>query len=406
MSPPVAPTRAYLALWAVFPVLVPFYLFSTTKTAPQLSGAPGSLHQMTTKVEGGVPQIADYWMTGVMLLVFGGIGIVLSTRFLPVIKAYAWFLAYAFVVNGIWSVWIRDGDWPLLRSALFYSYDFLLFVTFLILYSCFGHELLRVTLYAVAASVALQVVLSPWAIDRTTVRQSLFFNNPNQLGYYALLAATVFYLCSRHVRVGVVVQAGFYVAVALLAALSLSKAAVIAFGLLLVLVFLRRPVMLLLAGVFLCIVFVNVDDLSALADKLERRLDTASSDETLDERGYDRILNHPEYLLFGAGEGAHSRFISNHPGEMHSSWGTLLFSYGVIGTGLFLYGLYLLLRRVELRASLCLVPVFLYGSAHQGLRFTLFWLALAVLGCLATKPEPVPVDKDPSPDAVPAAAPA
>jgi hypothetical protein len=403
MAPPAAPTRAYLALWAVFPVLVPFYLMGTVKSAPQLAGEVLSPHHPHTKVESGVPQIADFWMAGTMLLVFGGIGIVLWARYVPAVKAYAWFVAYVIVVNGIWSVWIRDSDWPLMRSALFYTYDFLLLLTFLTLYSCFGNALLRVTMYAVAASVLLQAALSPWGIDRTTVRQALFFNNPNQLGYFALLAGTVFYLCSRQVRAGVLLETVVYVAVAFLAAVSLSKAAVVALGLLLVLVFLKRPILLLLAGAFILVVLANVDSLTVLAEKLERRLDTYAADDSLEQRGYDRILNHPEYLLFGAGEGAHSRFISGHPGEMHSSWGTLLFCYGIIGTALFVWGLFLLLRRVDLRASLCLVPIFLYGSAHQGLRFSLFWVVLAVLGCLAPRAEPVPTDPVPKgPDRIPA----
>lgn len=392
MTSRAAPSRAYLVLWAVFPVLVPFYLMGTPRTAPQLAGDITPPPQLTLKIESGVPQIADYWMATLMLLVFAGIGIFLWRRFVPTVFAFAAFAAYALAVNLVWTVMVREPELPFLRSSLFYLYDLLLFVVVLVLYSCFGRAFLRVTLYAIAASVFLQVLLSPFAVDRMTFRQSLHFNNPNQLGYYAVLAGTVFYLCTLKIRVNPVLQVCVYTAVGYLAVVSLSKAALLALGALFVLVMLNRMAMLLLGGLALGAALLMVKPPPPglghnLGYNLERRIETEDADESFAKRGYDRILNHPEYLLFGAGEGANYRFISEHPGEMHSSWGTVLFSYGILGAGLFAYGLWVLVRHVPLRAGLALLPVLLYGSAHQGLRFTLFWVFLGVLCALKEPPK-------------------
>lgn len=62
------------------------------------------------------------------------------------------------------------------------------------------------------------------------------------------------------------------------------------------------------------------------------RFNEKGLDDTFAGRGYDRICKYPEYLLFGAGEGAHYRFAekSLFLGEIHSSWAGVLFYYGII----------------------------------------------------------------------------
>ena len=44
-----------------------------------------------------------------------------------------------------------------------------------------------------------------------------------------------------------------------------------------------------------------------LVGKSSERLVVGGGYDTLSTRGYDRITNHPEYLLFGAGEGSYLR---------------------------------------------------------------------------------------------------
>ncbi len=376
-----APSQLFLVLWALFPVLVPFYLFGRTPVSP--AGSLGMVKHGPVKVEGGVPQPADFLMAGVMGLVFFGIGFRFHLRLLTVIKALGWFVAYTVLVNVTWSLMVDDPELSLLKSSLFYFYDFMLFCSFLVLHWQFQDRLLRVTVYAVAASVFLQALLSPLAMERSQFRQALFFNNFNQLGYYAVLSATLFFVGSRYFRVSAALQICFYVAVAYLAILSLSKAAIFAFALLVLLAFVSRPGILLVGTATLGgILLLDIDDLAA---KLEQRLTAQEADDSLAKRGYDRIVHHAPYLVFGAGEGANYRFVSEHAGEMHSSFGSLLFSYGIIGLALFAFMLFAVFRRGNFKDLLFLLPPFLYGLAHQGLRFTLFWVLLAFLCCLGKR---------------------
>jgi hypothetical protein len=104
-----------------------------------------------------------------------------------------------------------------------------------------------------------------------------------------------------------------------------------------------------------------------------------------EERGYDRIWRNQKYLLLGAGEGGLSRFddtayVKNM--EIHSSAGTILFSYGIVGSILFLVFTWRVIRRARVRMMITLLPPLLYTGAHQGLRFTMLWVVLAVFVAL------------------------
>jgi hypothetical protein len=100
-------------------------------------------------------------------------------------------------------------------------------------------------------------------------------------------------------------------------------------------------------------------------------------------------VEYPEYLLTGAGEGALYRFDEADDGdeqihEIHSTFLTIMFSYGLVGTAAFAAAIWRLYRLSSGGAFLYLIPPFLYGLTHQGLRFSFFWLLLAVIGVLGS----------------------
>lgn len=168
-----------------------------------------------------------------------------------------------------------------------------------------------------------------------------------------------------------------------LAALSLSKAALLGVALMLVLTLLDRPGVLILV-LIACLTFVMYTESgNRVLRNVMFRMDTfgIDADDSLAGRGYDRIWNHPEYIVLGAGEGAVDRFNTRlKGGELHSTWGTVLFSYGLIGLGLFLNFLRRLWK-LSGKYFLYTVPAWIYGLTHQGLRFTTLWLLLALVAC-------------------------
>src|SRR5437660_46212 len=144
-------SNVFLRLWFVYPLLVPFYLMGKTPI-------PG-----TAKVEGGVPQLADYYLLALMGLVFTTLPFRLSRAAVAPVLALAGFVVYTAFINLAWGATLEDLS--LLKSTLFYAYDGLLLLTCFVLYAQFQDTFLRVTLYSVGGSVVLQAVLSPLAIS-------------------------------------------------------------------------------------------------------------------------------------------------------------------------------------------------------------------------------------------------
>src|SRR5205823_2477066 len=121
-----------------------------------------------------------------------------------------------------------------------------LFLTCLILHATFKEQFLKVTLYAVTASVFLQVALSPIAPQQVYSRQALFFNNEHQLGYFCVLAASIVALGATRFSIPVAYQVTFYGAVGYLALLSQCRSALLGLLALAVLSLLGRPLRLFL----------------------------------------------------------------------------------------------------------------------------------------------------------------
>jgi hypothetical protein len=67
---------------------------------------------------------------------------------------------------------------------------------------------------------------------------------------------------------------------------------------------------------------------------------------------------------------------------MHSTFGSLLFCYGVIGLILFLRMFWLLYRNAGFQAVLFVVPPSVYGLSHNGLRQSELWMLFAFVICL------------------------
>jgi hypothetical protein len=99
----------------------------------------------------------------------------------------------------------------------------------------------------------------------------------------------------------------------------------------------------------------------------------------LSARGYLRALEHPVYLLFGAGQGYDERFIDRYGYvyEIHSSFFAILFYYGIFGLIFFLYFIWQIFK-IKLNI-LFLSPLIIYGLFTYGLRSPYFWFALAFL---------------------------
>jgi hypothetical protein len=354
--------RIPLALFALYFILKPFYLF-----------------------ESGTPQIADLVVV-VMCAVTALRGDFRLDRTAVGVAVAATLLAgYMTFVNGVWALILEDED-IVQKYMVFYVFNLGVLYATLQLHSMHGEDFLRWVIIGVLGSIALQTLLSPF-VSTGGGRQILFFNNPNQLGYWSVLCGSLLFLLAPRLRIGIVVQLLAGAAVAYLSMLSLSKAAMISVAVMLAFAFLRRPSHALIAGLVVTVVALLAAD-SALFESVTGRLGNIGQqqDDNLAGRGYDRIWRWPEYLIFGAGEGALWRFHTKL--EVHSTFGMLVFSYGIPGIGLFCLLVYRIVKQGGMPALFALVPSFLYGLTHQGMRQSMFWVLFALA---AVVPERRPV---------------
>jgi hypothetical protein len=360
--------RPALVTWAIYLLLIPLYIFPS-----------------------GLPQPGDLLVLLVIPLALQRWNGKLGRDMRGTVRALIWFTLWVCLVDATWVLVMGSytvfGPDSFLLFPLYYIYNALIFLAALVLYRRHGDWFLRVTVFAVTVTVFVQV-LSSIALGSGRARGTLFFNNPNQLGYYALLAATLIALTQRRLQLRLVTSSLALVCCGVLAVISASRAAAGGVAVLLVLMLFSNPKILVAACLAGAAVVSGVgpvaDAIEASQDRVLNR-SSRSDASFFQERGYDRIWRNQQYLLLGAGEGGLSRFddtayVKNM--EIHSSAGTILFSYGIVGALLFLVFTWRLIRGARARLVITLLPPLLYTGAHQGLRFTMLWVVLAVFVAL------------------------
>jgi hypothetical protein len=343
----------------------------------------------------GYPQHADGFMAIMLIVILTGYFIRPSIN-RELILCTAPFLTYAAIVNLVWFGIELDRRFVL--TALYYPYNVGAVILVASLVASYGWERMAdYTKLALGAALVLELVAislfqgSMHVEEGVIVRSVGTFSNPNQLGYWALCVGSCWMAAcgSERLRWSDVAMLG---AVISIAAASLSKAAMIGSAVLAVsaIWFQGMSLKLRICTATLCLAGLiaaspqmgAVVERIATTDVAERLANIGrQKDDSAEGRGYDRIWRHPEYLVLGAGEGAYHRFTRSAAAgrEMHSTLGTVLYSYGIIGAALFALLLFGVFRRAQLRHFAYTFPLVLYGLTHQGLRTTMLWVFMGLV---------------------------
>jgi hypothetical protein len=352
--------------WVIYLVSFPFYVF-----------------------ESGMPQPADLFLALFIIIAFLNGYNFFNVKYLPAV-ALRYFVLYVFIVNTTWAFFIdqsMEKRFPSYFHTLFYIFNYLVFIYCIYIYQRFGRLFLLYTAYGVGISMIVQTILA-FFLGNFSGRESLFFNNPNQLGYYALLAGSIFVYLARTINMPVIFQIPSYLSFFYLCLLSSSKAAMAGASVLVLLPAINKgllsfkQVLVLLSLVLIGNYFINETEVgNRLFSYAFNRFHTIgeSKDDSVEGRGYDRMLNDPEYMILGAGEGGYYRFDTLlDTGEIHSSLGTILFCYGIIGFTYFTIFIVRIFNKLTFIDFIFFLPVLIYSVTHQGLRSTLFWVFLSV----------------------------
>ncbi len=347
-------------LYFLFFILFPFYLFSS-----------------------GQPQISHL----ILVVIYGLTFLLLFKELFNVVNQnpiFLIFLIYIIFVNTLWMMVTYKISFVV--NSLFYIFNILLFYSTYLLYlgRVIDANLIRNGIFA---SLLIQLIfLVQSGLDFST-RQMLFFNNPNQLGYYAVASLNIYFILGfneirRRDNMEIIKNILVYLISFLLLVFSSSKASLASYFLILLFIlyveFIKSiTVSKVIFGSFISIIILalislNMDTIDTIVENTELFNRTVNagqeSDDSLAGRGYDRITLYSQYLFLGAGEGYFDRFIlSQHHGELHSTLANILFSYGIIGFFIFIT-LFVNLNFHILRVLSFMSPILFYGLTHNGIR--------------------------------------
>ena len=343
----------------------------------------------------GLPQPSALFLGAMIVLIMLAPLVVVGNTLQGVVVSLLGFVAWCTLISIGHFAW--TGEFVYLKAPLYYGYNALTFMVVIQLICRDPSGFARLTCNGLGAMVLAQVVLIiilPNRIDDELQREIGTFNAPNQLAYWAILCISTYMLLpGRRLLLDCgVIAGGAWVVVA-----STSKAGLLALGvcvvLWLALDFRRqgRALGFAVAGAIALVVVgvatyrggVTLPD-NGRIELIRQRVDrsTPEFDDTLMGRGYTTIFDHLSMLPIGAGEGNFEALTSGedgafHPGELHSTLGAILMGYGIVGLMLLLTFLLSVVCSGGLAASLWIIPGLVYGIAHQGLRFSPFWIMLA-----------------------------
>lgn len=343
--------------------------------------------------QSGIPQAADF-----ILLLSMGIYFVKSMVILK-IKREDYFilivsLLFSFwitLVNLVWVLLLQTSS-SFMLSTSFYIFNVSIYIYTILLLKDYEEKIYSITYKMLFVSMAIETLVVLYNGGFNGIRVTGTFNNPNQLGYYSIIAIALLIIISDKLKTNTWLLIISFFFSFFLVLLSLSNAAIITwifqFSFFILSKFKKNKVKIILFSLlsifFFSFLFTNSEFLSNndLYKSVETRL-MKTEDKVAnvsEERGYNRIKNYPQYWIVGAGEGAYYRF-DGYTGEFHSILGNIQVSYGIIGTILFLSLLYFSLKKNGFQYWYLIFSILLYGYSHNGIRNSMMWMLLAFVYC-------------------------
>lgn len=333
----------------------------------------------------GKPQISDF-----VFLIF----CLMSTLFLIKNKSFKtngfpkeWFLLVLVVVivSTVWAIILQD--FKIAFHLLFWVFNLLISYSIYSMlkfdYSYFIEFVFRGVVFSLLLSAVGMFLYSSG-----TIREAGFFNNPNQLAYYSLVALVIILLI-RDFKIEGVYMSLSVISAVLGILLSASISAIVSLLLIAFAYFLKslnpRSFIRSYFAFFIIVMSVFSFGGESLINNLSFRMERFGNkvEVVKDERNYNRIIDNLEYTVLGAGEGGYDRFADLDTHEIHSSYGNLLFAYGFMGLGLFFTLLYRVFKIIPNVYFLAVLGPLLYSTTHMGLRSSLFWILIVI--CLTFK---------------------
>ena len=317
----------------------------------------------------------------------------LRRNLMPLLPVVAW----AALVNGTYFLLHPTDYQPLFKSAEL-LYTFFIFWAFSYLFRDFLEAGRLGVLYA-GLFLSLFLVFTVKGYSEEGIRSILSFNNPNQLGYYALLltcwVALLLHLKEKNGNARAIFWWGDVVLLFVahfLALLSLSRGAILGLFLVDMWIFprLSRRILIFFVPLILVALVVLIWKPAVIEERLAGRPGREITPETaqveLEKRVFHQfsIMEGIHYLVGRGGRSFTPQEKARGIHEVHNIFGEIFRCYGLIGLGLFSFWLagFLWRSRVVPGGLFVWGALLMYNMSHYGLRFRSFWLLLAFLNAM------------------------
>lgn len=352
--------------------------------------------------ESGTIQLSELliiFLLGILFVKYR-FSIIINKKILRWLYLFGGLVLYTMLINVLWSIVCASKGYSniIIKPTAFYLFELLISFTIILMNNLIGtkaleHVLINGFFYAsiITAVGCVQSVII--GNGRTTA----FFNNPNQLGLFAVVLITFVIYEKKNISR---YKKTFMFLIGIIAnLLSLSKAGIISVVVLVIfnilwlsnekksIILFKRLFALLIALSTIYLVFFSSSELvlnNNILFKVRIRIVNMMDepDSSLGEgRGYNRVLEMGQHILYGMGEGNFTRFHSLSGGEVHSLYVNFFVSYGIIGMIIlialvfrcFSYG------KTFWNDLILFSGILLFGITHNCIRNTLIWILLAIM---------------------------
>ena len=298
------------------------------------------------------------------------------------VKILLVFIVYALINNLVWF-FINDFDDEYLNSIAYWVFNFLFYLLLVNLrqeqVKIFLEWLLKIILFSYIIAVLL------WFLGFGRYdfypRYNSFFNDPNQMAFWVLSTCSIYlYISDKKYKSFIV-----YGLAVFLILLTLSRSALLGFPFLTLALIAKqkggvgKKILLTISSFMILSTVLFILYSQGIFDGIISRLieGIAEKDKQAEGRGFDILLDFPEHLIFGAGQGGYDIY-SPTSNEIHSTWFGILFYYGALGLFLFLFFLYKIYSKLSFAEKMLFLAPMIYGFTTYNARTTIFWFLVAI----------------------------
>ena len=313
-------------------------------------------------------------------------------------KLFYIFLVFAIMINGFYHKVVPDPRfifsslYLVYMGVVVYSYDSGINKGLIdkIRYILYGNLMIQFLIYSSGLG---RLYYELW--EEGATRYMGTFTDPNQFGFYIFIVLLFAYL-TKHEKMDTYLFPITSVMGIFLIIQSKSLAAFLGLAVLYTLAFLRfigekfrvnkviLCAMLILTTAGVIHYFIPTSDfrienveyttVNRIRYKIYNIIYADGIKDILRERAAEKIINYPEYFIYGAGEGNYERYYPEPVNEIHSSFINLFFSYGLIPFAILMGWFKKRLKGLNAVSLVCFITILIESMFLVNYRQALFWV--------------------------------